>query len=159
MLEACSRKSLYLRYERIISEPLDELSKRLCSPDSDAELTVVAETQIDGSSALIGVAQLLADPAHRAAEYALLVADPWQSKGLGSALTDCCLRLATIWGVARVVAEFLPENMRIIRILENREFDMTCDMQEHVVSGQKEISPRDVNDPPDAALLRDEVGC
>jgi len=143
MLSTCSRKSLYSRYERVVNDAPGELAARLCCPDLKTELTIVAEVCLNGSRSLIGVAQLLADPSHEAAEYALLVADPWQSKGLGSAFTDCCLRLAHTWGVGRVVAEFLPGNMRIIRILEKRSFDLYRDMQEHVVSGQKQIDEGD----------------
>jgi len=143
MLSRCSPKSLYSRYERVVSEPLSEVAERLCGPDSETELTVVAETCVNGESELIGVAQLLAAPSHEAAEYAVLVADPWQSKGLGSAFTDCCLRLAHVWGIERVVAEFLPGNMRLIRILEKRSFDLVRDMQEHAVSGQKRIDEGD----------------
>jgi len=151
MLSSCSPKSLYSRYERVVQEPASAMASRLCCPNLEAELTVVAEAHVDGSSALLGVAQLLADPAHEAAEYAVLVADPWQSKGLGSAFTDCCLRLAHAWGVGRVVAEFQPGNMRIIRILEKRAFDFYRDMQDHVVSGQKRISSEDADRPLGAA--------
>jgi acetyltransferase len=143
MLSMCTARSLYSRYERVVSEPLEELAAQLCCPDLHSELTVVAEVHTDGASTLVGVAQLLADPAHDAAEYAVLVSDPWQSKGLGGAFTDCCLRLAYAWGIGRVVAEFLPGNMRIIRILEKRSFDMYRDMQEHAVSGQKRIVDED----------------
>jgi len=139
MLGMCTPKSLYARYEQIVHGPLEELAQRLCSPDLDSELNVVAETLVDGSPAVVGIAQLLTDLQRSTAEYALLVADPWQSKGLGSAFTDCCLRLAEAWGICRVVAEFLPENTRIIRILEKRSFDMYRDVRERVVCGQKRI--------------------
>jgi len=139
MLTKCSRKSLYSRYERVVKDAPGELAARLCCPDPQTELTIVAEACLNDTRSLIGIAQLLADPLHEAAEYAVLVADPWQSKGLGSAFTDCCLRLAHAWGIGRVVVEFLPGNMRIIRILEKRSFDLYRDMQEHVVSGQKHI--------------------
>jgi acetyltransferase len=145
MLSSCTAKSLYYRYERVVTEPLGVLAGRLCCPDPQTEVTVVAETCVDGVRSLIGVAQLLADPAHEAAEYAVLVADPWQSKGLGGAFTDCCLRLAYTWGVRRVLVEFLPGNMRIIRILEKRAFDLYRDMQEHAVSGQKHIDEGDAD--------------
>ena len=139
MLGACSPKSLYSRYERVVTEEPDELATRLCCPDFQTELVVVAEITVNAASSIIGVAQLLADPSHETAEYAVLVADPWQRKGLGSAFTDYCLQLAYSWGVRRVVAEFLPNNVRIIRILDKRGFDLYCNMQEHVVSGQKII--------------------
>lgn len=151
MLTACSPKSLYSRYERVINEPADRLADLLCNPDLGTELTVAAEACVNGELRLIAVAQLLADPVHEAAEYAVLVADPWQSKGLGGALTDVCLRLARAWGVSRVVAEFLPGNMRIIRILEKRTFDLYRDMQEHVVSGQKIITDENSDGSPGVA--------
>jgi len=143
MLSLCTRRSLYSRYERVVNEPLEEVAAQLCRPDYESELTVVAETCLNGANRLLGVAQLLAAPSHDAAEYAVLVADPWQNKGLGSAFTDTCLRLAHVWGIDRVVVEFLPGNMRMIRILERRAFDLVRDMQEHAVSGQKSIDRDD----------------
>ena len=140
MLGACSPRSLYSRYEHVITEAADELAAKLCHPDPTVELTVVAEVSQEGPFSVIGVAQLIADPGHEAAEYAVLVADAWQNKGLGSAVTDFCLQLAHAWGIRRVVAEFLPDNMRIIRILEARRFDLHRNLQEHVISGQKILS-------------------
>jgi len=137
MLRVCSPKSLYSRYERVIDGPLNELADALCSPDRRFELTAVAELTRDGPCSLIGVAQVLADPNRDTAEYAVLVADRWQNLGLGSALTDYCLTHAHDWGLRRMIAEFLPSNMRMIRILEARAFDLQRDLQEHVVSGQK----------------------
>lgn len=150
MLSICSPKSLYSRYERRITESAEELAVSLCCPDAHYELTVVAEAtrgtplslmrfDIVPGVPLLGIAQLITDARHEAAEYAVLIADPWQSMGLGSALTDVCLRLAHAWNLERVVAEFLPSNMRMIRILESRRFDLHRTPQEHVVSGQKVI--------------------
>lgn len=143
MLSACSPKSLYSRYERVVTQTPCELATVLCCPDFQTELAVVAEITVNATPSIIGAAQLLADPSHETAEYAVLVADPWQRKGLGSALTDCCLQLACVWGVRRVVAEFLPDNVRLIRILEKRRFDLCRDRQERVVSGQKLIPNED----------------
>jgi len=142
MLTACSEESLYSRYERVVTESPDDLAAELCNPDPETVRTVVGEIRHGTFPTIIGIAQLLADPAHRVAEYAVLVADPWQNRGLGSRLTDTCLEIADRWGIPRVVAEFLPSNMRMIRILEKRAFDMSRDLQEHVVSGQKLFSDR-----------------
>jgi RimJ/RimL family protein N-acetyltransferase len=137
MLSACSRKSLYSRYERQMGETPAELAAQLCCLDLRCELSVVAEIAESNPSSVIGIAQLIADPDRKVAEYAVLVADPWQGKGLGSAFTDFCLRLAHGWGIRCVVAEFLPDNVRIIRILESRTFALHRDMLGHVVSGKK----------------------
>jgi acetyltransferase len=143
MLAACSQESLYSRYERVVTDSPDKLAGELCAPDPKCERTIVGEIHHGNFPTIIGIAQLITDSAHTTAEYAVLVADPWQNRGLGSAFTDICLELLHDWGVPRVVAEFLPSNMRMIRILEKRRFDMSRDFQEHVVSGQKVIAPAD----------------
>ncbi len=152
MLSACSPKSLYLRYEGLIKETLHELAARLCQPDPYYELTIVAEI-LQGNPLPIarpgfasdishlGVAQLIIDSHHETAEYAVLVADPWQNKGLGHAFTDISLRLASAWRVRRVVVEFLPDNTRVMRILEAHNFDLHRDPQGRLFSGQKILTP------------------
>ena len=141
MLTACSEESLYSRYEHVVDESPDALARDLCSPDPESEWTLVAEIDHGSFPTIVGIAQLIANPDHTAAEYAVLIADAWQNQGLGSAFTDACLQLAHDWEIPRVVAEFLPSNMRMIRILEKRRFDMSRDLREHVVSGQKLVSP------------------
>jgi len=140
MLTACSEESLYSRYERVVTESPDALAADLCCPDPQCERTLVGEISEGPFPTIIGIAQLITDPAHSTAEYAVLIADPWQNKGLGGAFTDICLELADEWGVPRVVAEFLPSNTRMIRILDKRRFDLSRNLQEHIVSGQKLIS-------------------
>ena len=147
MLTACSQESLYSRYERVVTESPDRLASELCNPDPICERTLVGEIRHGTFPTVIGLAQLLTDPAHTVAEYAVLIADPWQNKGLGSAFTDVCLKLANVWRVPRIVAEFLPSNMRMIRILEKRHFAMSRNLQEHFVSGEKLVGLDDVNAP------------
>ena len=139
MLSLCSPKSLYSRYERLITATTQEMAEELCGEASYCNLTLVAEIIGDGAPSIIGAAQLLANQGREAAEYAVLVADPWQGKGLGGAFTSFCLQIARARGIGRVIVEFLPDNMRMIRILETRKFDFQRDPQENVVSGQKVI--------------------
>jgi len=146
MFRACTPKSLYSRYEHVIKQLPDRLAADLCTPDPECERTLVAEIRDGDSPSIIGVAQLIVDPKHETAEYAVLIADPWQNRGMGSAFTDVCLQLARRWGIPRVVAEFLPSNMRMIRILEGRKFDLHRDLQDHVVSAQKLITSESSRD-------------
>lgn len=146
MLSQCSPKSLYSRYERLITATPLEMARELCGQSPDCDLTLIAEAVIDGEPTIIGAAQLLSDPKKVAAEYAVLVADPWQGKGLGGMFTSFCLQVAHTQGIGRVIAEFLPDNMRMIQILEARDFDLHRDLQERVVSGQKMITDKRTHD-------------
>ena len=139
MLALCSPKSLYSRYERTITVTPQAMAEDLCRNGQDCSLTIVAEVIVDGAATIAGAAQLLSDSGRVAAEYAVLVGDPWQGKGLGGAFTSFCLQVAHAQGIGRVIAEFLPENMRMIQILDARDFKFLRDPQDRVVSGQKVI--------------------
>ncbi len=69
--------------------------------------------------------RLIADPDHDTGEYAVLVTDAFQNRGLGSVLTDTCLELARSWGLRRVVAQTTSDNARMIAVFQERGFEVT----------------------------------
>ena len=81
--------------------------------------------------------RLVADPDRQTAEYAVLVADPWQGRGLSDLLTDYCLQIARAWGIRSVYAETTPDNQRMIAVLEQHGFAVTRPVAEGVVLGER----------------------
>ena len=59
---------------------------------------------------------------HRSAEFAVIIPDAWQRRGIGAALTDVCLRVAKDWGLREITAVTMPENDRMIAIFKARRF-------------------------------------
>jgi acetyltransferase len=124
MLERCSPDSVHARFGYSLKGPTRELAARFCFLDYDREIAIVAQVGEDSTRRLAGVGRLVADPDRREAEYAVLVADDWQGRGLGEALTDRCLEVARAWAVRRVVAELDADNARMISILRKRGFQL-----------------------------------
>jgi acetyltransferase len=85
-------------------------------------MAIVAEVTHGGERRLVGVGRLVADAEHRNAEYAVLVADDWQGRGLGSQLTAYCLEICRTWGIDCVYAETTTDNERMQRILQRQRF-------------------------------------
>ena len=56
------------------------------------------------------------------AEFAILVADPWQGKGLGRFLIERCLSVARLMKIRRLTAEMDSENGRIVDMLRSVGF-------------------------------------
>jgi acetyltransferase len=112
-----------------------------CVIDYEREIAIVAETTDKSVRKLIGVAQLLADATHETAEYAVLVPDPWQGKGLGRMLLDHSLELARRWGIKRIVAETDPQNSRMLNAFARRGFQADVHREEEVVFLQKWLVP------------------
>ena len=141
MLDACSLESIRMRFRGLVKHT-HEMAARYCFVDYDRELAIVAEVEDEGRRRLAGVARLAADADHRRAEYAVLVADPWQGQGLSDSLTDRCLELARPWGVETVYAETTPDNRRMRKVLQAHGFDVHRALEEGLVVGSQNVGDR-----------------
>ena len=137
MLDACSVESIQARFRGMVKHT-HEFATRYCFIDYDRELAVVAELkEQDGGCKLLGVGRLVADPDRKDAEYAALVADPWQGYGLSDLLTEYCLEIARAWGIRRVYAETTPENARMIAVLAQHDFALRTEPGDGLVVGER----------------------
>jgi acetyltransferase len=98
----------------------------------------VAEISEGEKRRLVGVGRLIADPDHEEVEYAVLIADQWQQKDLGSMLTDYCLEIARKWKLRRIVAQTTTDNQRMIAVFQNRGFEIRME-SDSTVDVVKEI--------------------
>ena len=104
-----------------------ELLIRFTQIDYDREMAIIAVTEEEGKKKMIGVVRIISDPWNETAEYAIVVADPWQGNGLGTALTDFILEIARERGIGKVYAEVLSANDVMIHMLANRGFSKRRD--------------------------------
>jgi GNAT superfamily N-acetyltransferase len=93
----------------------------------------------DDPGALLGVARWVRgveDPA--TAEFAFVVSDRFQGRGLGTVLADALAAAARVRGVERVVATTLAHNAAAHRLVERITTDMTTTAESgglHVLQG------------------------
>ncbi len=139
MLAISSRESIRFRFRYIFKETTHQMAIPYCFIDYDREMAIVGIVEEDGRKRMIGVGRLISDPDRTNAEYAVFVADPWQSKGLGGILTAYCLQIAQSWGIRKVTAETTPDNIRMIRIFENHGFKLEYKTEESVVLAAKPL--------------------
>jgi len=125
LLASCSKESIYSRFRYFFHWQSHEVATRYCHIDYDREIAIVAEITEAGKRKLLGVGRLIADPDHEEVEYAVLIADAWQKKELGSILTDYCLEIAAKWNLKRIVAQTTTDNSRMISVFKKRGFRIT----------------------------------
>jgi acetyltransferase len=123
LLKNCSERSIWLRFRYLFKETTHEMATRFCFVDYDRTMAIVAEVEVGGKRQLVGVGRLVADPDRYEAEYAVLVADAWQGRGLGSLITDYCFEICDSWGIDRVYAETTADNQRMQSILRRHNFE------------------------------------
>jgi acetyltransferase len=124
LLESCSGESLYTRFRTVFNWKTHQVASRYCFIDYEREIAIVAEVVEDGKRRLLGVGRLVAEANLDIVEYAVLVTDTWQNKGLGSTLTMHCLDIARRWGRKRVVAYTNADNPRMVAVFRKLGFEI-----------------------------------
>jgi acyl-CoA hydrolase/RimJ/RimL family protein N-acetyltransferase len=111
-----SEESAYQRFHCHRRPPSHEELLRLVDPGFELGVALVATTAGESGEELIGTARYDLTPATGMAEVSLLVADPWQGQGVGTALFRRLVVLARARGVAGFTAEVLPNNARMLGV-------------------------------------------
>ena len=127
LLGSCSRETIYARFRYLFHWASHQVATRFCFIDYDREIAIVAEVGEGSERRLVGVGRLVAAPDLSSVEYAVLVTDAWQNRGLGQVLTDYCLEIVSSWGIAKVEAQTTADNVRVVAILTERGFILEHD--------------------------------
>jgi acetyltransferase len=112
---------------------------RFTQIDYDREIAMVAISESEGCENMLGVTRVMLEWNQKDAEFAVLVGDPWQGKGVGAELLKRCLRIAKERGYRNVHGTVLAEdtqmlrlgkklNSRIQKIPDANEYDLRMDM-------------------------------
>ena len=125
MFTRFSERTQRFRFFQLIKNITHELLIRYTQIDYDREIAIIAEIEEDGKKKMAGVVRLIADPIKETAEFAIVVADPWQGQGLGNKFTDYILDIARARGITRISAEVLRENFIMLHIFRKRGFKIT----------------------------------
>jgi acetyltransferase len=123
-----SVRERYLAPLQLDQRTTHERLVRVCFSDYDRDIALVVERRpADGAPELLAVGRLARRPAHDDAEFALLVRDDWQRRGLGTELLRRIVDVARRERVARVTATMLPDNQAMMRIASRLGFEVRCE--------------------------------
>jgi acetyltransferase len=109
LFEALSAQSIYYRFFSPMKALSPDMLARFTQIDYDREIAMVAISEAAPGERMLGAARIILAPNQKDAEFAVLVGDPWQGRGIGAHLLSTCLTIAkqrnfgTIWGT--VLAE------------------------------------------------------
>ncbi|MBD3388056.1 MAG: GNAT family N-acetyltransferase [Candidatus Altiarchaeales archaeon] len=118
LFESLSEKTIHYRFFHAIREITHEMLVRYCHNDYNREIAIVAEK--DGQ--FRGVSRLMFDPGERSAEFAVVVTDRWQNKGLGSKLVSKIVDVARSKDLEKVYATVIKENHAMKHVAEKLGF-------------------------------------
>jgi acetyltransferase len=127
-LGEASVRERYLGPLKLDQRTAHERLVRVCFSDYDRDIALVVEHRAPGAEAqIVAVGRLARRPAHDDAEFALLVRDDWQRRGLGTELLRRIVDVARRERVAGVGATMLPDNQAMMRIASRLGFEIRCE--------------------------------
>lgn len=142
--ERLSERSVRLRYLAPIAldaRVAHDRLVRVCFSDYDRDLALVAERFGGGARRreILGVARLAKLPWANEAEFAVLVIDEWQRRGLGTELLRRLVAIAEAEGIERLTAEILSENVEMQRVAARLGFRLEQGPDATTVRAVKEL--------------------
>ena len=112
-----SPEAKYFRFMESIQELSKEMLVRFTQLDYQRELAFIATTKVGGREVELGVARYFTNPDGESGEFALVVADEWQRKGIGTRLMSCLIEAAREKGFRTLQGEVLANNPKMLHLM------------------------------------------
>jgi len=98
---------------------------RFCNIDYDREMAIVAEVTEGGRRREIGVGRIIAEPDRGRGEFAVVIADRYQAKGLGRKLVDMVIDIAVEKRLTLIYGVVLKDNAPMLSLCREMGFVLT----------------------------------
>jgi acetyltransferase len=121
-LSNCSEDTVYFRYFKLIKKWTHEMLIRFTQNDYDRELGLMAIGLPPGPEVMMGVSRMVMAADRSTAEFAVIVADAWQGKGLGEKLIERVIEISRDNGIKMLWGEVLAANLPMLGLVKKLGF-------------------------------------
>jgi len=121
-VKSLSTESRYFRFMDTLRELTPQMLLRFTQIDYDREMAFVATVQADARELEIGVARYVANPDGESCEFALVIADDWQRRGLGRRMMEQLIAVARASGLRTMIGHVLAENRGMLSLCQKLGF-------------------------------------
>ncbi len=134
-----SAEAKYMRFMAALSELPPVMLARLTQIDYDREMALVATLRQANADVEIGVARYYTNPDGESCEFALVVADAWQKRGIGSQLMDRLIRVAVARGLRYMSGVVFSRNASMLALMRSLGFSLGASTEPGVVEVTKAL--------------------
>jgi acetyltransferase len=125
-----SEQTRYFRFFYRLHELTPAMLARFTQVDYDRELALLAlapDPAGPGGVAIVGIARYVANVDHESAEFAVVVADAWQGRGVAAQLMKALIADAKKKGLQRLVGTVLRANQSMVQFARGLGFKIHDD--------------------------------
>lgn len=117
-----SERSRYLRFMYVLPAITPEMLSRFTQIDYDREMALIAVVHEDAGDRQVGVARYVTYPDGRSCEFAIVVGDDWQRRGIATRLLQKLIDIARERRLERMDGIVLRENRNMQALAERLGF-------------------------------------
>lgn len=128
-----SQETKYYRFMNTMRELPPAMVARLTQIDYDREMAFLATLEEDGVEKEIGVCRYAVNPDGESCEFAVVVADDWQHRGLARKLMGVLIETARNRGLLYINGVFLANNDRMLKFVAKLGFILTNDPEDSTI--------------------------
>jgi acetyltransferase len=122
-----SNESKYFRFMNALQELSQEMLVRFTQIDYHNEMALIAVTASGGGEEQIGVARYTTNLDKTSCEFALVVSDKWQGKGIAHLLMKNLMEVARDRDLDRMTGQVLTNNSRMLDLVASLGFEINKD--------------------------------
>ena len=119
-----SPESRFSRFMNMLQELTPTMLARFTQIDYDREMALIATTNESNKEVELGVARYAINPDGDSCEFALVVADAWQGRGIGARLMGCLMGAARARGLRIMQGDVLANNTSMLKLLDMLGFSV-----------------------------------
>ena len=124
LFDTLSPQTIYFRFFTPLKSLPNSMLARFTQLDYDREIALVALQENGTEEKMLGVSRVITASDPTRAEFAILVSDVWQGKGIGAELLKRCLLIAKERNIHEVFGVVLAENTTMLALGKKLGFDM-----------------------------------
>lgn len=122
-----SKEARYMRFMQALRELTPAMLVRFTQIDYDREMSFIALARQDNKEVEIGMARYAINPDKNSCEFALVIADAWQNRGLGGLMMETLIKAARTKGLRTIEGEVLARNVNMLRLMQRLGFSRRKD--------------------------------
>jgi acetyltransferase len=129
-IRSLSNEAKYFRFMQSLQELTPEMLVRFTQIDYHHEMALIATTEQEGHEQQLGVARYLTNPDKVSCEFALVVSDKWQRKGIAHRLMHQLMEVARSRGLESMQGEVLANNNKMLDLVRSLNFQIQNDPED-----------------------------
>jgi acetyltransferase len=125
-----SDEARYFRFMDMLRELPPKMLKQMTDIDYHDQMAFVAVAMLNGEETQVAVARYVAFADGATCEFAIVVGDGWQRKGIATALMQLLIEAARRRGLKKMIGEVLSSNGKMLHFVGKLGFHAAMDAQD-----------------------------